>query len=227
MRRFTTGFLPPLLVASLTMLLVLLEKDLGTTILLGTLTMTVLFVAGTRIAYVLAAALLAAPLMWQQIVDVGFRRGRLLDFLSGEHSYQIQQSLIAIGSGGPWGLGLGAGRQKLGFLPENHTDFILASIGEELGFAGICVVLALFGRRALGVLAIVCLAVQASLLSEASHNVYYAQTVQLWEQGRFARFHGLVQWLGWVWPYLAMAHLRQLRWNRRENFVFHRYLVTG
>jgi len=68
-------------------------------------------------------------------------------------------------------------------------------------------VLALFGRRALGVLAIVCLAVQASLLSEASHNVYYAQTVQLWEQGRFARFHGLVQWLGWVWPYLAMAHL--------------------
>ena len=144
-RRFTTGFLPPLLVASLTMLLVLLEKDLGTTILLGTLTMTLLFVAGTRIAYVLAAALLAAPLMWQQIVDVGFRRGRLLDFLSGEHSYQIQQSLIAIGSGGSWGLGLGAGRQKLGFLPENHTDFILASIGEELGLAGICAVLALFG----------------------------------------------------------------------------------
>lgn len=143
-RRFTTGFLPPLLVASLTMLLVLAEKDLGTTILLGTLTMTMLFVAGTRIAYVLAAAMLAAPLMWQQIVDVGFRRGRLLDFLSGEHSYQIQQSLIAIGSGGTWGLGLGAGRQKLGFLPENHTDFILASIGEELGLAGICVVIGLF-----------------------------------------------------------------------------------
>jgi cell division protein FtsW len=143
-RRFTTGFLPPLLIASLTMLLVLLEKDLGTTILLGTLTMTLLFVAGTRIAYVLAAAMLAAPLMWQQIVDVGFRRGRLLDYLSGEQSYQIQQSLIAIGSGGPWGLGLGAGRQKLGFLPENHTDFILASIGEELGLAGICVVLGLF-----------------------------------------------------------------------------------
>lgn len=143
-RRFTTGFLPPLLIASLTMLLVLLEKDLGTTILLGTLTMTMLFVAGTRVVYVLAAAMLAAPLMWQQIVDVGFRRGRLLDFLSGEHSYQIQQSLIAIGSGGTWGLGLGAGRQKLGFLPENHTDFILASIGEELGLAGICTVIGLF-----------------------------------------------------------------------------------
>jgi cell division protein FtsW len=153
-RRFTAGFLPPLLVASLTMLLVLLEKDLGTTILLGALTMTVLFVAGTRIAYVLAAAMLAAPLVWHQIVDVGYRKGRLLDYLSGEQSYQIQQSLIAVGSGGPWGLGLGAGRQKLGFLPENHTDFILASIGEELGFAGIC-----------GVLALLCLLVWRGLVA--------------------------------------------------------------
>jgi cell division protein FtsW len=126
------------------MLLVLLEKDLGTTILLGALTMTLLFVAGTRIVYVLAAAMLAAPLVWHQIIDVGYRKGRLMDYLSGEQSYQIQQSLIAIGSGGPWGLGLGAGRQKLGFLPENHTDFILSSIGEELGLAGICVVIGLF-----------------------------------------------------------------------------------
>ena len=143
-RRFTAGFLPPLVMASLTMLLVLLEKDLGTTILLGALTMTLLFVAGTRIVYVLAAAMLAAPLVWHQIIDVGYRKGRLMDYLSGEQSYQIQQSLIAIGSGGPWGLGLGAGRQKLGFLPENHTDFILSSIGEELGLAGICVVIGLF-----------------------------------------------------------------------------------
>lgn len=143
-RRFTGGFLPPLLVASLTMVLVLLEKDLGTTILLGALTLTTLFVAGTRVSYVVAAVMLAAPLAWAQIIGVGYRKGRLLDFLSGEQSYQIQQSLIAIGSGGTWGLGLGAGRQKLGFLPENHTDFILASIGEELGLAGIYAVIALF-----------------------------------------------------------------------------------
>lgn len=143
-RRFKVGFLPPLVVASVTMLLVLFERDLGTTILLGALTMTLLFVAGTRIAYVLAAAMLAAPLVWHQIVDVGYRKGRLLDYLSGEQSYQIQQSLIAVGSGGSWGLGLGAGRQKLGFLPENHTDFILAGIGEELGLAGIWCVIGLF-----------------------------------------------------------------------------------
>ncbi|MEZ4381930.1 MAG: putative lipid II flippase FtsW [Nannocystaceae bacterium] len=144
-RRFRDGFLPVILVASLTMVLVLLEKDLGTTILLGALTLTALYVAGTRLAYVVAAIMLAAPVVWHQIVGVGYRRSRFLDFVSGEHSYQIDQSLITIGSGGVWGVGLGAGRQKLGFLPENHTDFILASIGEELGYVGIAAVIALYG----------------------------------------------------------------------------------
>ncbi|HFE45202.1 MAG TPA: cell division protein FtsW, partial [Nannocystis exedens] len=143
-RGFVHGFLPVILVASLTMVLVLFEKDLGTTILLGGLTLTALYVAGTRLAYVFAAIMLAAPVVWHQIVDVGYRRSRFLDFVSGEHSYQIDQSLITIGSGGAWGVGLGAGRQKLGFLPENHTDFILASIAEELGYAGIAMVLALY-----------------------------------------------------------------------------------
>ncbi|MEZ4449794.1 MAG: putative lipid II flippase FtsW [Nannocystaceae bacterium] len=143
-RRFRDGFLPVIGVASLTMVLVLAEKDLGTTILLGGVTLTALFVAGTRIAYVVAAVMLAAPLVWHQIIGVGYRRSRFLDFLSGEHSYQIDQSLITIGSGGEWGVGLGAGRQKLGFLPENHTDFIFASIGEELGFAGLAAVLTLY-----------------------------------------------------------------------------------
>ncbi len=144
-RKFKSGFMPVMGVAALTMLLVLLEKDLGTTILLGALTLIALYVAGTRLAYVAAAALIAAPVAWHQIINVGYRRGRVIDFLSGEHSFQIKQSLITIGSGGAFGLGLGNGRQKLGFLPENHTDFILASIGEELGFAGICLVIGLYG----------------------------------------------------------------------------------
>jgi cell division protein FtsW len=141
-RHFRRGFLPVIAVAGLTMLLVLLEKDLGTTILLGALTLTLLFVAGTRVSYVVAAVMVAAPIAWQQILGVDYRRGRLEDFLSGD-GYQVQQALIGIGSGGMWGLGLGNGRQKLGFLPENHTDFILATIGEELGFIGIAVVIGL------------------------------------------------------------------------------------
>lgn len=141
-RTFQRGFLPVMLVAGFTMLMVLLEKDLGTTILLGSLTLIMLFSAGTRLSYVVAAVMLAAPIVWQQIVGVDYRRGRLEEFMSGD-GYQVHQALIAIGSGGPWGRGLGHGRQKLGFLPENHTDFILATVGEELGFLGIVVVLLL------------------------------------------------------------------------------------
>lgn len=141
-RTFKKGFLPVMAMASLTMLLVLLEKDLGTTILLGSLTLIMLFAAGTRLSYVVAAVMLAAPVVWQQIVGVDYRRGRLEEFMAGD-GYQVKQALIAIGSGGPWGRGLGHGRQKLGFLPENHTDFILATVGEELGFFGIALVLGL------------------------------------------------------------------------------------
>ena len=142
-RKFKTGFLPPMLAAGGTMLLVLMEKDLGTTVLLGTLSLILLYVAGTRSSWVLAAIMIVAPLAWSQIVNVGYRRERVESFLSGD-DYQVEQGLIAIGSGGPFGLGLGNGRQKLGFLPENHTDFILATIGEELGLLGILLVIGLY-----------------------------------------------------------------------------------
>ncbi len=141
-RAFTQGFLPVMAISGFTMLLVLMEKDLGTTILLGSLTLIMLFVAGTRLSYVVAAVMLAAPIAWQQILGVDYRRGRLEEFLSGD-GYQVQQALISIGSGGWFGLGLGNGKQKLGFLPENHTDFILATVGEELGFAGILLAMGL------------------------------------------------------------------------------------
>ena len=142
-RRFKTGFLPPMIAACATMLLVIAEKDLGTTVLLGSVSLILLYVAGTRASWVLAAIMVAAPLAWSQIINVGYRRSRVEEFLSGE-DYQVEQGLIAIGSGGPFGLGLGNGRQKLGFLPENHTDFILATIGEELGVVGIFVIVGLF-----------------------------------------------------------------------------------
>lgn len=141
-RRFKSGFLPVMVIAGIGMLLVMLERDLGTTILMGALTLIMLFVAGTRLSYVVAVVMLAAPIVWQQILGVEFRRGRLEQFLAGD-GYQVKQALIGIGSGGFWGRGLGNGRQKLGFLPENHTDFILATIGEELGFVGIVLVIGL------------------------------------------------------------------------------------
>ncbi|RMH00015.1 MAG: putative lipid II flippase FtsW [Deltaproteobacteria bacterium] len=142
-RSFRLGFLPIVTVSGISMLLVLLERDLGTTILLGVLTVILLFVAGTRLVYVVAGALVAAPIVWSQIVGVAYRRARLEEFLESG-GYQVRQALIAVGSGGWTGLGIGEGRQKLGFLPENHTDFILATIGEELGLLGIGLVVLCF-----------------------------------------------------------------------------------
>jgi cell division protein FtsW len=142
-RDFRTGFLPVMAAAVLTMLLVSLEKDLGTTILLGSLTLVLLFVAGTRASYVVAAVMLAVPVVWYQIVGVAFRSNRLAEWEAGG-SYQVKQGLIAIGSGGWLGVGLGNGRQKLGHLPEVQTDFILANVGEELGLVGLVGVLLLF-----------------------------------------------------------------------------------
>lgn len=142
-RSFKEGFVPVMIAAGLTMLLVHWEKDLGTTILLGALTLTMLFVAGTRASYVAAAIMVAVPLAWSRIVGVAFRNERLEEWAQGG-GYQVKQGLIALGSGGFWGVGLGAGRQKLGHLPENHTDFILAGVGEELGLFGVLLVVLLF-----------------------------------------------------------------------------------
>lgn len=142
-KNFKEGFMPAMLAAGTTMALVTLEKDLGTTILLGMISLTMLYVAGTRASYVFGAILLALPVVWYQVVGVAFRNTRLMEFRAGG-GYQVKQGLIAVGSGGFWGTGLGGGRHKLGHLPENHTDFILATVGEELGLIGILVVLALF-----------------------------------------------------------------------------------
>ncbi|MGB1698361.1 MAG: putative lipid II flippase FtsW [Nannocystaceae bacterium] len=142
-KNFKEGFMPVMFAAGSTMLLVGLEKDLGTTLLLGAIALIMLYVAGTRASYVAGAILMLLPLAWYQVIGVAFRNTRLLEFQAGG-GYQVKQGLIAVGSGGIWGAGLGAGRQKLGHLPENHTDFILATVGEELGLLGIFLVLTLF-----------------------------------------------------------------------------------
>jgi cell division protein FtsW len=149
-RNFSIGFLPPLLITGLVMGLLLAQPDLGTAVVIGAVTMAMLFVAGTRTSYILAAILLAAPIGWKFLVmGKGFRQRRLLAFLNPfefrqKESYQLYESLISVGSGGPFGRGLGEGRQKLFYLPEAHTDFILSIIGEELGLVGILLVLMAF-----------------------------------------------------------------------------------
>jgi cell division protein FtsW len=148
-RDFSVGFLPPLLVTGVMMGLLLKQPDLGTAVIFGAVALGLLFIAGTRTSYLILAVLVAAPVGWKFIVSTPFRMRRMLAFLDPwafrrDVGYQITESLISVGSGGVAGLGLGDGRQKLFFLPEAHTDFILSIVGEELGLMGVSFVILAF-----------------------------------------------------------------------------------
>ncbi|RLB40216.1 MAG: putative lipid II flippase FtsW [Deltaproteobacteria bacterium] len=150
MRTFSIGFLPHVLVAGLLMLLCLAQPDFGSAVMIAVLTFVVLFAAGAKAGYLLGCVLLAVPIGYAAIASSPYRMRRITAFLEPfEHrqgaGYQITESLMSFGSGGWTGVGLGDGRQKLLFLPEAHTDFISAIIGEELGFIGVVLLCAAFG----------------------------------------------------------------------------------
>jgi cell division protein FtsW len=152
-RSFLRGFVPPMAALSLILILILAGSDLGNAVLLASTTLAMLWVAGARASFVLGAIFLGLPIGWLLVVFKDYRIARLVQFFSGE-DFQVQQSLIAVGSGGTFGLGLGEGRQKLGLLAENHTDFIFAAIGEELGAVGMLATIGLYAVlvwRGLGV----------------------------------------------------------------------------
>jgi len=147
--QFRDGLLPALIVIGLLSGLVLLEPDLGTVLVLGLVTVGMCFLAGARISHLLALGLCAIPIVLGLVLGSSYRRQRLMTFLApwkdaSDAGFQITQSFLAFGSGGPFGVGLGEGKQKLFFLPEAHTDFVLALVGEELGFIGTAVVTLLF-----------------------------------------------------------------------------------
>ncbi|MGH7180858.1 MAG: putative lipid II flippase FtsW, partial [Nitrospiraceae bacterium] len=146
---FRDGLLPALIVIGLLSGLVLLEPDLGTVVVLGLVTVGMCFLAGARISHLLALGLCAVPVVLALVLGSSYRRQRLMTFLApwkdaSDAGFQITQSFLAFGSGGPFGVGLGEGKQKLYFLPEAHTDFVLALVGEELGFIGTAIVTLLF-----------------------------------------------------------------------------------
>lgn len=148
-KSFTVGFVPHLVVCGFMMALLMKQPDLGSSIILGATTLTLLFIAGARVSYILLSLLAAAPLAYQVIVGTPWRMQRFMAFLNPEAysdgvAYQVRQAQIAVGSGGLSGEGLGAGKQQLGYMIEGHSDFIMASVGEELGFLGFTAVLALF-----------------------------------------------------------------------------------
>jgi len=148
-RTFLKGFLPPMLILGFTVLLILMQPDLGTSLALGMVVFIMLFVAGVRLSYLLTVVLVTLPLLAILIFSVPYRRMRIMAFLNPwldpkGSGFQIIQSQIALGSGGIFGLGLGQSKQKLFYLPAAHTDFIFSIIGEELGLLGTLGVVILF-----------------------------------------------------------------------------------
>jgi cell division protein FtsW len=146
---FARGLLPPVIVVGVLSGLVLLEPDLGTVVVMGLVMLTLLFLGGAKIRHLITLGLCALPLVLIMILRSSYRRQRLLTFLSpwkdaSDAGFQITQSFLAFGSGGLLGVGLGEGKQKLFFLPEAHTDFVLALIGEELGLAGTALIILLY-----------------------------------------------------------------------------------
>ncbi|MEI8176700.1 MAG: putative lipid II flippase FtsW [Candidatus Omnitrophota bacterium] len=146
---FIEGFLPPALVAGFVMLLILMQPDLGTTVAVATITAILFFVAGIQPKHLMVSLLALVPLLYMVVLGAAYRRRRVLAFLDPWKDprgagFQVIQSFLALGSGGLFGVGLGQSRQKLFYLPESHTDFIISIIGEELGFVGTASVMALF-----------------------------------------------------------------------------------
>jgi cell division protein FtsW len=148
-KEFWTGFFPFVFFVGIVAGLIMLQPDLGTTIVIVLTTLTLVYVAGASLTHVAAfggVTTVAASLL---VATGGYRADRIIAFISAEDDpsgkgFHTLQLLIALGSGGIDGLGLGASRQKFFYVPGAHTDGIFAIIGEELGFIGCAIVLALF-----------------------------------------------------------------------------------
>jgi cell division protein FtsW len=143
------GLLIPLAVTGVLVGLILLQPDFGTTVIIAVISLLMIFLAGGRIMHLAGLVALFIPVAVWLLLHKSYRLARLTTFLDPwkdpRHSgFQIIQSLISFGSGGTFGVGIGDGMQKLFYLPEPHTDFILSVIAEESGFIGVGLILFLY-----------------------------------------------------------------------------------
>jgi cell division protein FtsW len=149
-REFKKGVLPFMVILGLVAALIGLEPNLSMATLVALLGGIVLFASGARIGHFLILAAVGVMLIFHRIADAQYRLARVHTFLNPgqsnlEGGFQIHQSLVGIGSGRLLGVGFGQGQQKLGYLPYAYSDFLFSTIGEEWGFLGVCLIVALFG----------------------------------------------------------------------------------
>jgi cell division protein FtsW len=146
---FSIGFLPHVIFFLIFAILIMLQPDFGSVAILAMITWIMMFVGGVSLLHLLLSLLPMIPVGIFVMVSASYRMDRLVSFLDpwkhrSDEGYQIVNSLMAFGSGGVWGKGLGNGYQKLFYLPEPHTDFIFSVIGEELGLWGVLLILSVF-----------------------------------------------------------------------------------
>ncbi len=149
-KHFSIGFLPPFIVSGILCGLLMLQPDFGGAVFIAMILFFMCAVGGTRLTYLFTAGIFGGGLGWMLISSSPYRFKRWTAFLdpfasAQNEGYQLVQSLYAFGSGKLFGSGLGAGKQKLFFLPEAHNDFIMAVAGEELGFIGMSLFFILLG----------------------------------------------------------------------------------
>jgi cell division protein FtsW len=149
MGTFKHGLLPHIVVGTVVIILILLQPDLGTAVIIGLWMLILLFIGGVNLGQLFVLLGLATPVVFYLISHTAYRLNRWWAFLNPWEDprgigFQIVHSFLAFGSGGLMGVGLGNSKQKLLYLPEPHTDFILAIIAEEIGFIGVSILLVLF-----------------------------------------------------------------------------------
>lgn len=150
---FALGVLPFLMLLGLLAAIALAQPDFALVVIFGAIGAFLLLVAGVRLSHLCGPLLAGIPLFLGVVLLSPYHRARLMTFLNpladprGD-GYHLLQSFVALGSGGPFGLGLGASREKWLYLPSAYNDFILSIIGEELGLIGVLLVLALFALLA-------------------------------------------------------------------------------
>lgn len=177
-RDLAYGAVPFAIVLGLVAGLVLLQPDLGTTVVIVGIAVSIYFVAGANLLHLAAGVLLGAGGLVAAIATTGYRSQRFAAFLDPESDplgigWHIIQTQIALGSGGLFGRGLGASRQKFYYLPSAPTDTIFAIVGEEVGFVGALVVILLFA-------VIVCCGVRIALRSREPFGMLLAAGISTW-----------------------------------------------
>jgi len=150
LKDFTVGFLPHIFILAVLSGLIIQQPDFGSVVILSTITVLMMFIGGVRIRHLLVATTTLAPIGMYLMMRAEYRWRRLLGFLDpwqypADEGYQIVHSLMAFGTGGVAGTGIGKGYQKLFYLPEPHTDFIFSVVGEELGLIGVLGIVGLYG----------------------------------------------------------------------------------